>query len=304
MKEFMNDMKILYDTRHIRKINPFIKKWLSLECCIMGTSLTELCCTRKEIRELFDSDLRYWYNLKIDHDNYAEEVYGEYTFCTCHGTLSYIINENKKRYEGYGQFCRDLASDPLSGSYVNASRIAYVLDTLLSSRKSSRRENRIGVTIYSIFKAEKAQFIAFAVDHTIDTTDCYYNGSKSIMDHLAVEKTLFSQDKDGLLDEHLAKSGYSEWSYTLKENGIFYGVGLLPRNETRDQVMIRVLDQYKDADDYQPLYDLRVMISRMQLTYAIEDNPKAIVRFFGIKAEKGVSFLVPFFPNIFYLEKK
>lgn len=90
----------------------------------------------------------------------------------------------------------------------------------------------------------------------------------------------------------------------MKENGIFYGVGLLPRNETRDQAMTRVLDQFKDADNYQSLFDLRLTISQLQYTYAIEDNPKAIIRFFGIKSEKGIFLLVPVFPNIYYFEKK
>ncbi len=304
MKAFFEEMRILYSTRHIRKIDPYIKKWLSPDCCIIGTSLAELSCTPDDICELFDSDLRYWYDLNIDNEKYTEEIYGEYSFCTCPAILSYTVNENKERYESYGQFCNDLASDKLSGPYVNASRIAYVLDTLLSSRKKSRRENLIGVTVYVISKDGKVQFIAFSIDNTIDSTDCYYNGSESVMEDFAEEKSLLSHEKNNILDAYLREKGYSEWSYQAQDNGIFYGVGLIPRNESREQAMKRVLDEFSDADDYQSLFNLRLTVSRLQCAYAIEDNPKAIIRFFGIMSDKGVALFIPAFPNVYYLEKK
>lgn len=94
-------MKSLYNTRHIRKIGPFISKWVAPECIIMGTSLAEVCCSIEDIKELFKSDLRYWYDLNIDSDNFRKENYGDYDFLYCPATLIYTINENKNRYESY-----------------------------------------------------------------------------------------------------------------------------------------------------------------------------------------------------------
>lgn len=304
MKDFFDEMKSLYITRHIRKINPFISKWIAPECIIMGTSLTEICSSINDIKELFISDLRYWYDLNIMSDNFKKENYGEYDFLTCPATLIYTINENKTRYERYGQFCDDLANDELSSSSVKASRIAYVLDTLLSSRKNTRRKNKIGVTIYVLMKNKKAHFITFSIDNTIDTTDCYYNGSASIMKDFIEEKSHLSQEKDCTIYEYLSKVGYSECFYKIQKDTIFYGIGLLSRNETREQAMKRILDKFKGANDYQSLFDMRLAISRLQCAYAIENNPKAIIRFFGLKSSEEVSLFVPFFPNIYYLEVK
>lgn len=55
--------------------HPFISKWISPECIIMGTSLTEIYSSIDDIRELFISDLRYWYDLIIDSDNLRKENY-------------------------------------------------------------------------------------------------------------------------------------------------------------------------------------------------------------------------------------
>lgn len=302
--DLFDEMKALYNTRHIRKINPFISKWISSECTIMGTSLAEVCSTREEIRELFISDLRYWYDFDIHSDNLRKESYGEYEFFSCPAALSYTIHENKSRYESYGGFCRAIAEDELAGSLVKASRIAYVLDTLLSSRKNSRRKNIIGVTIHVLMNEGKAQFISFSIDKTIDSTDCYYKGSASIMEDYAAEKASLGKETDCTIDEYLSRAGYSEWSYKRQNDTIFYGMGLLPRNETCEQAMKRILDKFSGADDYQSLFDLRLIISRLQCTYAAQDNPKAIVRFFGLKTGGEVSLFVPVFPNVYYLEAK
>lgn len=304
MKDFFNEMKSLYSKRHKRKINPFISKWISPECIIMGTSLAEICSSVNDIRELFYSDLRYWYDLNINSDNIKQDNYGEYEFFYCSATLIYTINENKARYENYGRFCNDLANDELVSSSVKTSRIAYVLDTLLSSRKNNRRKNTIGVSIHVLMKNKKAHFISFSIDNTIDSTDCYYNGSASIMKNYSEEKSYLGQEKDRAIDEYFIKTGYSECSFKIQNDTFFYGVGLLSRNETREEAMKRILDKFNVADDYQSLFDMRLAISRLQCAYSIEDNPKAIVRFFGLKSAGEVSLFVPVFPNIYYLETK
>lgn len=304
MKEFIDDLKVLYLTKHLRKIEPFISKWIASECTIMGTTLAEICSSTTAIRELIRSDLLYWYDLNIQSEKLKSCNYNEYDFISCPATLSYTINENKNRYENYGRFCHELALDKLSNSTEKASRIAYVLDTLLSSRKNKRRTNTIELSINVIMKNQKAHFISFSIDHTIDTTDCYYNGGASIMEKYREEKSLLGQEKDQIIEHHLHKNGYYECSYTLQSDAIFYGVGLLPRNETREEAMQRILDQYNSVTTYQSLFDWRLSISRMQCTYAIEENPKAIVRFFGIKSMNEVELFVPVFPNIYYLETK
>lgn len=123
------------------------------------------------------------------------------------------------------------------------------------------------------------------------------------MESFLEERSLLSQEKDHVINEYLKKMGYLEFTYKMQNNTVFYGVGLLMRNETRDQAMERILDKFIAANDSQSLFDMGLSISRLQYAYDIEDNPKAIVRFFGLKSYGNVSLFVPVFPNIFYLER-
>lgn len=151
-------------------------------------------------------------------------------------------------------------------------------------------------------KEGKVYLVSFSVDKTLDTTDAYYNSSKSIMNELNIEKSLLSKLKNELIEGYLNKLGYSDASYNLEHN-IFYGVGILQRNETKDQTMRRILEINKDAIDYEKLYNRRLQISRLQSIYSIEENPKAIIRFFGIINDE-IKLFVMLLPNVYYLETK
>jgi hypothetical protein len=151
-------------------------------------------------------------------------------------------------------------------------------------------------------KEGKVYLISFSIDKTLDTTDSYYNSSQSIMNELKIEKTLLSNNRDDLVESHLKKLGYFDASYTVEDNNIFYGVGIIQRNETRDYAMRRLLDDFKDAKDYQKIYEMRLQISHLQSVYLIEEYPKVIIRFFGLKYENRIEFFLPLFPNVYYFE--
>jgi hypothetical protein len=302
MKDFFNDMKTLYDTRHLRKIDPFIKKWLAPECILLGTSLSEVYKTHENIKKLFDGDLRYWYDLDIKVEQESQQSFGEYELFHVPATLTYTINENERRYENYAKLIRNIVDDNLLNYSYKASKVNYILDTLLSSRPKARRNNKIEVSIHTLMKEGKGYLISFSIDKILDTTDSYYNSSQSVMNELEIEKTLLSNDKDDLIESYLKKLGYFDASYNVEDNNIFYGVGILQRNETRDHAMRRLLDDFKDAKDYQKLYEMRLQISRLQSVYLIEEYPKVIIRFFGLKYENRIEFFLPLFPNVYYLE--
>ncbi|MGI6758456.1 MAG: hypothetical protein ACOX40_01495 [Bacilli bacterium] len=135
MKEFFNDMKTLYDTRHLKKINPFIKKWLAPECILLGTSLTEVYKTHDDIKKLFDGDLRYWYDLDIKVDQESQLSYGEYELFHVPATLIYAINENEQRYESYAKLIRNIVEDKLLNYSYKASKVNYILDTFVLVKK-------------------------------------------------------------------------------------------------------------------------------------------------------------------------
>lgn len=302
MKDFFNDMKILYNTRHLKQIDPFIKKWLAPECILLGTSLTEVYKTHDDIKKLFDGDLRYWYDLDIKVERESQHSYGEYELFHVPAALTYTIRENEQRYESYAKLIRNIQEDELLNDSYKASKVNYILDTLLSSKSKTIRKNKIEVSIHALMKEGKVYLISFSIDKTLDTTDSYCNSSTSIMNELKIEKSLLSNDKDELIESHLKKLGYFNASYNVEDNNIFYGVAILQRNETRDHVMRRLLDDFKDAKDYQNLYEMRLQISRLQSVYLIEEYPKVIIRYFGIKFENRIEFFLPLFPNVYYLE--
>jgi hypothetical protein len=304
MKELFNEMKQMYKTRRIRAVKPFVDKWIAQDCVIIGTALGEICNTKVKIIDLFESDLRYWYDLDIYGDQYVVKKVNDFEYYSCPAQLSYTINENESRYKSYGNFCNELASDNLSNYAMKASSIAYVLDTLLSSRKNKRRKNTIPVTIQMIVKDEKVVLMSFSIDNDIDTTECYYNGSTSIKNELDEERTYLDSNSNNILDKFLSDNNYLDSYYKINNNEIFYGCSLLTRNETYEEALKRVLEKYQKADNYQSLFNMRLEIARMQYVYSIEKNSKAIIRYFGIIKNGEISLFNIIFPNVYYLENK
>ena len=155
-----------------------------------------------------------------------------------------------------------------------------------------------------IVKDEKVVLMTFSIDNDMDTTDCYYNGSTSIKNELDKERTYLNSTSNNILDKFLSDNNYLDSFYKINSNEIFYGCSLLTRNETYEEALKRVLEKYQNADDYQSLFNMRLQISHMQYVYSIENNPKAIIRYFGIMKNGEISLFNIVFPNVYYLENK
>lgn len=189
MENIFNDMKALYSARHIRAIDPFMKKWIASDCVVMGTALGELSRSYNEVHALFDADLRYWYDLELFPERATRVAIGDYAYCTCPAESSYSILENDSRYNGYMSWCDDIIADATVSPTRRAAEIAFILDTLLSSRKNTRRKNRLPLTVRLIIRGEKAVFISFAYNKTMDTADHYMGDGANTAEAYARERS-------------------------------------------------------------------------------------------------------------------
>lgn len=302
MEGILQDMKALYSSRHLLQVDTFMEKWIAESCVVMGTALGETKRTREEVRDLFDSDLRYWYNLAIDDDRAAHEAFGDTALLTCPAEVSYPILENDKRYESYAAWCDEIARDTLASPAQKGAQIAFILDTLLASRKAKRRRNRLPLTIRVLMRDEKATFISFAFDKTIDTADHYLDDSADTTTLYAVEREGRTGDGIPGVAALLREKGYEDAVFETGDEGIFFGVALKRRQETLDEAMAAALADIKRENAYRTLFELRLRIAFLQKVYALESHPHAIVRFFGLAQDGTVPLFVPTYPLNHYIE--
>ena len=302
METIFDDMRTLYATRRLSQVNAFMEKWLAQDCIVMGTALGEIQRTRAEVRELFLSDLRYWYDLDIDAASAQREEIGEYEHLSCPAVSSYIIHENENRYKGYIGWCDEIIAEASLSPAQKGAQIAFILDTLLSARKHKRRENRMAVTIHAIMHRRKAVFLCFAFDKSVDTADHYLNDGETTATRYDEERSLLSGPGIPGVEQSVRAMGYEDVCCASADGRIFYGVGILPRGETLDEAMRAVLVDYKQEDAYRTLFDLRLRIAYLQKTYALGEDPRAVVRFFGIAGEGAVQLFVPVYPHNYYIE--
>ncbi len=302
MENIFNDMKALYSARHIRAIDPFMKKWIASDCVVMGTALGELSRSYNEVHALFDADLRYWYDLELFPERATRVAIGDYAYCTCPAESSYSILENDSRYNGYMSWCDDIIADATVSPTRRAAEIAFILDTLLSSRKNTRRKNRLPLTVRLIIRGEKAVFISFAYNKTMDTADHYMGNGANTAEAYARERSALDGRCAGGMAALIESQGFEDATVSRANGDIFYGVALMPRPDTQDEAMAKLLSGYKQEDAYRTLFNLRLKIAYMQKVYALGEHPRAVVRFFGVERDGSFPLFVPVFPQNYYME--
>lgn len=302
MKQIFADMRALYAARRLSGIDAFISKWIDDKCVLMGTALGELMKTPKDIRELFYSDLRYWYDIDILDGEATIEDFSDHVLLCCPALCSYTINENTDRYENYIVWCDETAQDTLATPTQKGAKIAFMLDTLLSSRKNKRRKNVLPLTIRVIMKNGKAVFISFAFDKTLDTAENYLLDSADTMTFYKRERDMLDGAVPSGVLEHINAEGYKNVKLESPDGRIFYGIGTLRKQETQDEATLAVLNGYKKSDAYDSLFSLRLRLAYLQSVYSLEAHPRAIVRFFGLCENDAVSLFVPVFPLSLYME--
>lgn len=300
MEKIFQDMKTLYAARRRSGIDAFMAEWIAPECVIMGTALGELALTPADVRNLFDGDLRYW---DVDVSSAVREEIDHVSYLTCNAEVSYNILENEKRYESYISWCAEIAKDPLASPAVKGAQIAFILDTLLSSRKNKRRKNCLPLTIRVLLREERAVFMQFAFDKTIDTADHYMGDGADTAKSYADERAMLCGDGLPGVASFLHDHGYEDAAVSCRGD-IFFGVALQQRAETLDEAMAAVLSGDRQEDAYRTLFDLRLRIAFLQKVYAIEAHPRAVVRFFGFVQAGGVALFVPSYPLDAYMEWK
>lgn len=308
MEAIFQDMKELYAARRLSQVDSFMENWLDPRCVVMGTALGELERTREELRELFDSDLRTWYDLDIDAEHVQRRELGEYSYLRCPAVSSYTIHENAQRYESYERWCGELAKDPVASPAARGAQIAFILDTLLSSRRYKRRKNSLPLTIHALMRRGKAVFLNFSFDKTLNSADHYLGDSTDTAESYAEERSQYSCEGyphvalPGVA-EYVRSLGYEDPILESSDGKIFYGVALQPRRETLNEAMEALLTEPRSGDAYQALFDLRLQIAFLQKVYALEAHPRAVVRFFGVAENGATPLFVPVFPLCVYLER-
>lgn len=175
IKEALEEFKQGYKARDIKVVDAFIDRLFDKrgKTAILGTSFGEWMMGLSGVKELVESDWRYWGDVDIDTSNIDMTIFGDTAFVNLTGTVRYVFEYTEEKFDSYLNFVKHFF-DPADQDYrmsskAKAGNMGFVLTHFNQMRKEGKREYFYPLRINAVMTMQEHRavfrFMKFAMDY-------------------------------------------------------------------------------------------------------------------------------------------
>lgn len=176
--QILNKFQNAYDLRDIDNLDTLLKDLFDFNesCVILGTSYSEWCLNYEQIKELFESDFKYWDFEKINIDDAYIDIYDKIAYAFTTGTFSYTFKYYDENYNSMLDYVKDILNSLDKRKLkIKASEINWLLSYFLHQRDHIERKLSIDLKVSFILVKQENNFkirqIQFSVNQEENNPD-------------------------------------------------------------------------------------------------------------------------------------
>lgn len=169
-----------YSKRDVSTIDEFVNELFIKDKNVfaVGTGDDEWFFGRDEVKELFESDWKYWGDFTLDIQNPTISTNGDVVWITAQGHVKYEFKDDKETYERYLKFIKSYFDDS-NEEFLRMSQkeklttLNYILTHKMRDREQKERQYNWPVTFTGILIQQERKWVFKNIQFSMTTPSMY-----------------------------------------------------------------------------------------------------------------------------------